>query len=449
MEEEIQTMDDLPLEVIEKIVDKLKLGETDVDDDRKTMFNIRLVNSRWKAAMENVLEQKCLASWTKWKVVRYTNLLPQLFKWVRMYGSAHIAIPQSLETIGGNPFITKSMYTDDSRDHEEAGWKIIPSQKFFTEWGHGQTITSFKTHNSHPPKEMYEILCLLPNLKALGVPIDIQKDEEIFMKNQALPPLPSLKILELFNPKPENQYRDYFRWFLNAYAGHIVHLKLASENSVALRNTKKISAKSDSDSKNSHKMYGNLRRLKVYMPGGTFFKKTEANIPLTHLSIEHYEKPVSMKGLKVIVDFICKFEKTLVKLHVDVELGDAIALSGEQVPAPPEAIFLKLTDFAYNLPLPVHERMLFKRWFIQRYPELKYLQFVRHHDNIAAVMVRLGFGYNPDETRESELERYFGSEGYWLGSPKLEKISLRTCQENGDQELVEVMRPQPPFRWPS
>ncbi|CAL8130120.1 unnamed protein product [Orchesella dallaii] len=426
-------VDAFPLEIIEKILAKLD------DDDITTMLNARLVNPMWRTAMSTVLEQKCLSTWTRWKLMRYCNGIPsRLFKWTPIKieddHSVHICVPEKLMVMemesNINLFISKAIYAflGDNNDG-----RIIPLQYFFKERGHGEYITNFKTHLKFSPQAMYQLLTNLPNLKAAGFPLEIEGDkgDNLFMKDKPLPSLPKLKYLELWNDTAKNNYRDYFRWFIFAYERQLMSLSLAGENMIALKKKK------NSETEQGNRLLlQNLTRLKVSSPGGLFFKKTEATLPLTHISIHNFKNRLSVKGLRVISDFVDKFSKTLVKLHLDIQVGD---VSGQVMEPFPTVDFPKLTFFSGNFPSSDNETFILLNCFVRRFEELVTLELMHYRSDIFELVRMLKLNIN--EKREWAFRRYFGKQLYWVNRYKLERIIVLASNREGEEERIIVKNP--------
>ncbi|CAL8135833.1 unnamed protein product [Orchesella dallaii] len=194
--DEVCHIDKLPNEILHLIFKHILKTKNDDDSNQKSKFdtvtnkqsdlNCRLVNSRWKSGMEQVLEKNVLFLWKKMSIpVFHGNLeaeppyLGYLFvKKEELSPAKMIFLSPPLESWGeehGNPFpsgslkitskLGKTRSVNLTKDYQPTLSELVP---FFTKFGHHLTSLIFQSVTLSP-ETLIGILNNTPNLKAFNL----------------------------------------------------------------------------------------------------------------------------------------------------------------------------------------------------------------------------------------------------------------------------------------
>ncbi|CAL8133423.1 unnamed protein product [Orchesella dallaii] len=319
--------EELPVELLLMIMNNL--------DDKSSKLRCRLVNSKWRAAVNSSLERETLSSWTSRTFFEESVFEPpfpkmRILNYLDYRGlltSNFLNCPLDFAKTLGNPFPSKSLCISPQNrwGYRKSNRKSrVKMFKVFTLFG--SHLTSFHLHGVKVTGALMNlVLKLLENLRALTLS-SIRIDEDSLNLSGRLlvvSPPPNLQYLRLININDS----DFIQFFVDLCSYQLVSLEVDGFNLRPLRqpmfNFTGITGKSTKSLKlnNVQTAWKNLCKLKVSVVNIEFLQKT-ISAPIQHLYIGG--SPLDEKVcLTDLIKLLEKFSTTLVTLYINIKFGNS------------------------------------------------------------------------------------------------------------------------------
>ncbi|CAL8128926.1 unnamed protein product [Orchesella dallaii] len=327
-------MRDLPLEIMERIIENL-------NENGKDLMNYRLVSSNFASAVDYYIERKIRSNWTRWsnglegigefsQSYKMANQPPVPFPVFYLVPTTILPndrspsayYPEGLLKHSRNPFPTQSItilfpndicFPHDSFETQEKLRKLnyVKVDKLLLSFGlHLTTFIFQDTIVTFPFME--SIMESLANLRAITLSkIKLRESSKKLIGSQtSLISSQLTHIRAVISVAPE-----VIQWLVDRCAYQLVSLDVYASG---LRPFKR-----PPNTSSSPVPYNELKFLKLYNPTLTFLQLTE-EFPVKYLSFilvdNGQEQQVSARDIK---NFIGKFSKTLIELNLQLNWENA------------------------------------------------------------------------------------------------------------------------------